>query len=353
MEILGVEIFAAGKWKPSNAKPVEITEQDLDEMVKSFDALGQESGFSPALKLGHTETEKYFGDGKGAPRLGSVSRIWREGKKILADFANVPEALVDLMRNRRYNQVSVEVFPTYEYEGKTYRNLLSAVALLGAELPAVKGLKDLASSLFEAFDDEQLRVEYTQEIEMKTFTEEQHEAILATAVKNAGTEAEQKFSAEINELKETNAAQATEIGELREQKEALEAKAAEYAEDKRTAQINAVIEKGVSEGRILPRQKESMLAMANSMQGTVKFGDSEKEGVDAFEAFVNTLPKVAKFEEKGSGEGEEKEFSLASDELHERTKALMEKDGIQDYAAASAQVLAADADLKSRYARGI
>ena len=106
MELNEIEIFAAGKWKPSNGGGVEITESDLDDMVESFNELSVKNGFMPALKLGHTETEKYFGDSKGAPRLGTVSKIWRAGTKILANFANVPEALVDLIRNRRYNQVS-------------------------------------------------------------------------------------------------------------------------------------------------------------------------------------------------------------------------------------------------------
>lgn len=146
-DLKGVEIFSTGTHRGSET--TTITEADLDQMVASYDALAGKDGFKPVLKLGHEDAQKYFGQKKGAPNLGFVERIWREGSKILADFANVPNAVIDLIRNRRYNSVSIEMYPKAQIGGKTFANVLTAVALLGAELPAVKGLKELAASLFE------------------------------------------------------------------------------------------------------------------------------------------------------------------------------------------------------------
>lgn len=352
MDINDIEIFAVGKWRPGNSsKPVIVTERDLDDMVESFNSLSVQNGFAPALKLGHTETEKYFGDGKGAPRLGTVSKIWRVGTKILANFQNVPEALVDLIRKDRYNQVSVEVYPTYEYDGKQYRNLLSAVALLGAELPAVKGLKDLASSLFESFDEDQDRVEYTQEIEMPTYDQDQHNALVAAEVTRTEKECETKFAAERAALTEVNDSQAEEIKTLREENEALKAEKATFAEKAAKKEIEDMVDAAIKEGRVLPKQKEGLIAMANSMQAVVKFDDGKsKTRSEMFQEHLNSLPKQADFSEKGSGEGEGDGDESAGAELHRKTLAKQKEIG-KTYGEARTLVLEEDPDLKLRYSQ--
>ena len=134
--IEGVEIFATGKHRGSEV--IDITQDDLAQMVNSFNALKDVGGFDPVLKLGHDDVQKFFGARKGAPNLGFVDKLRIEGSKILADFTNVPDALFDLIKQRRFNSVSIEMFPKTEFNGKQFSNVLTAVALLGAELPAVK-----------------------------------------------------------------------------------------------------------------------------------------------------------------------------------------------------------------------
>jgi hypothetical protein len=149
----GVEIFATGKHRGSEV--VTITENDLAEMVNSFNELTTSiEGFQPVVKLGHDEAQAFFGQRKGAPNLGFIEKIWVEGSKVLANFTNVPDALVDLIKMRRFNSVSIEMFPKTVFNGREFKNVLTAVALLGAELPAVKGLKELAATLFTEEADE-------------------------------------------------------------------------------------------------------------------------------------------------------------------------------------------------------
>ncbi len=104
MDLNGVEIFAAGTWHAAKGGKVTVTETDLDAMVSSFQSINQIGGYKPVLKLGHSETQRFFGGKDGAPALGFVSRIWRDGQKVLADFAGVPRALFDLIKQGRYHQ---------------------------------------------------------------------------------------------------------------------------------------------------------------------------------------------------------------------------------------------------------
>lgn len=133
MDIQGAELFAVGKWNE-----IEFTEADLDAMVESFQALAL-AGRVP-LKLGHNQ-EQPFTDGQ--PALGWVSRVWRDGKKLFGDFTAMPRVVYDAVKQGIYKFVSVELLRESEYDGSKYPWVLSAVALLGADIPAVSGLKDL------------------------------------------------------------------------------------------------------------------------------------------------------------------------------------------------------------------
>lgn len=345
--IQNVEIFKVGTWFASGKK-MKITGDNLDEMVASFEALNTKPGFIPALKLGHSAMQKFFGNNQGAPRLGFVEKIWRAGDKILANFSDVPDVLVDLIEKGRYNQVSVEVFPKYEFEGKVFKNLLTAVALLGAELPAVKGLKDLASSLFvaEEFDSEQARIEYTEEDQMEKFTQEQVDALTEAAIAKAIKEAETKFTEDTADLNTRLAAQDEEIKGLREDKEKAAEDAAKFAETQRTSQLKALFDQGVKDGKFLPKQEESVMAMA---AGLAKFNENGKTEIQLFEEYIKNLPKAVDFKEHLEGTGDDKDGGTAGEQVHAKTVEVMSKDAKMEYSAARQIVLSADPDLKKRY----
>jgi chromosome segregation ATPase len=60
----------------------------------------------------------------------------------------MPALVYDAIRNKRYNTVSSEVYWNFERAGKKFSRALKAVALLGAEIPAVANLRPL-HELFE------------------------------------------------------------------------------------------------------------------------------------------------------------------------------------------------------------
>jgi hypothetical protein len=105
-------------------------------MVANFGRVG----FNPPVKLGHKEQS-------GDRAFGWVTAIRRIGSKLVADLSGVPAALVRLIKDRAYDAVSSEVFWNLERNGKTFRRVLKAVALLGAETPAVSDLRPLHTAL--------------------------------------------------------------------------------------------------------------------------------------------------------------------------------------------------------------
>jgi hypothetical protein len=134
----GVHIFSAGKW---NGR--DHSEADLDAMVSAFSAL-RPKGVRPFIKLGHDDEQELL-QKEGLPAAGWIENVRRVGKKLYADFVDVPKKIYQLILNKGYRKVSIEVLNELELEGQKYPKFLFSVALLGNELPAVHNLDDLLS----------------------------------------------------------------------------------------------------------------------------------------------------------------------------------------------------------------
>lgn len=346
-----VEIFSVGTWRGS--KKVTVTSNMLDSMVTAFNALSPISGLRPPLKLGHTDEQKLMnGQRGGGPALGWVERIWREGDKIVADFSDVPDSILDLVRRKLYNHVSIEVFPTYEYEGNKFENVLTAVALLGAELPAVKGLKELSASLYDEAGVE--RVEFTEKEEledMATFTQEQVDALVAAAVANEKTAFEAAHADAIKVAKEATEAAEKARDEFKEKAETAETALQTFREDTAKAEVTATIEKAVADGKITVAQKDTYTQMAAGLSAKVKFGDKEKSPAEVLKEIFDGMGKTVKLSEKGAG-GKSDSESDAGDEVLRRAKDKVKSDNKLALTEAVKIVLEEDPALKQRYIAG-
>ena len=133
--IRGIEIFATGTHNGD-----KYTEKDIDDIVDAFNALD----YRPAVKVGHTKDEP------GAPSYGWIENLRKSGTKLLADFTDMHDSVVNAIRERKYDNVSSEIYFNLKRGGKTFRRALKAVALLGAEVPAVAGLVPLHKMQFAA-----------------------------------------------------------------------------------------------------------------------------------------------------------------------------------------------------------
>lgn len=159
--IKDVEIFSAGKW---NGDDIPIS--DLDEMVTAFNETQEH--FKPFLKLGHNKEQKLLKN-DGLPAAGYVKNVRRVGVKLFGDFFDLPEKIFILIKNKAFSKRSAEVFHDIEILGKTYKRMLKAVALLGAEMPAVTTLDDIIN--FYGLNSELNIAEYEKTISGEDNTE--------------------------------------------------------------------------------------------------------------------------------------------------------------------------------------
>lgn len=132
----GVEIFAVGTWNYQ-----KFTREDLQDIARNTSALMAKSNHRPPLKLAHDPEQPLAGE-EGDLALGWAENLRVQGDKLLADFANVPDIVAQAIDATLLRGVSVEMRYIEEFGW-----VLTAVALLGADLPAVKTIQDLQAYL--------------------------------------------------------------------------------------------------------------------------------------------------------------------------------------------------------------
>lgn len=143
-----IEIFAVGRWQDKTGHEQVFATADLREIAENFKRL--RAVHRPPLKLGHSTNQVLQEQSDGDPALGWVEglRVSEDGRKLLATV-EMPRAVVELIEARLYENVSVELLLDVRYLGRRIGTVLRAVALLGADLPAVSdlaGLRALAAS---------------------------------------------------------------------------------------------------------------------------------------------------------------------------------------------------------------
>lgn len=140
--VLRVETFAVGIHHGERYDP-----RDLDRIVKNFNALcSPKSGTRPRYRvpvvLGHEEGQEWLRR-TDLPAAGWVTRAYHDGRKLFTDWAGVAPEVVDLLDAGQYRTVSAELYPDFEDQGRRYGLALRRVAMLGGEVPEVKGLADI------------------------------------------------------------------------------------------------------------------------------------------------------------------------------------------------------------------
>lgn len=142
--IEGVELVKAGGPYFGVAGPKggsRISEDDLDAAVAASDRI------KAPVKLGHNTRQQAAQDAgwttDDQPAVGWVENMRREGKSLVADLKDVPKQLADLMQAGAYRARSIEFKRGIRDEESTIPFALTGLSVLGARLPAVRGLKDV------------------------------------------------------------------------------------------------------------------------------------------------------------------------------------------------------------------
>jgi hypothetical protein len=133
--VQGIPIFEAGTWKGGKlVYPIDR----LKQIVESFMEL--KGRIVPYVFLGHGPdgTQKHTGQ----PNVGRLENVRLVGNRIVADLAALPKQIYEMMRRGAYNRWSVEIAKDWvdTVTSKTHERLLTGLALLGTEQPAVNTL---------------------------------------------------------------------------------------------------------------------------------------------------------------------------------------------------------------------
>jgi hypothetical protein len=159
--IASMFVFESGTHIDNKGQEAKWTDEELGQMVSNFKA--GRCGKVP-IKLGHSTDsfnkvaaeklgvplELIIGEkGEGAALLGEMSTLELKGSTLYAAFERVPETLADLIESRMYNAVSAEIAG----KGSEYGPMITGVALLGDQDPAVKNDILATASVFAKSED--------------------------------------------------------------------------------------------------------------------------------------------------------------------------------------------------------
>jgi len=120
-ETLEIEVFRSGDYGPKG----NYTNDDLDAIIADYNAA---TGHEAPLKLDHVQ------DG---PAHGWVAGLRRQGDALVAKLVQLSIAARQALASGAFKKPSIELFPP---EAPNDKPRLRAIALLGADIPEVKGL---------------------------------------------------------------------------------------------------------------------------------------------------------------------------------------------------------------------
>lgn len=261
-DIEGVEIFKAGKWNGD-----EYTVDDIDEMVNSFNLIGDK--IKPYVKLGHDDGQKLL-QKDGMPAAGWITSLRRVGDALVAKFSSVPQKIYDLIANKAYGRISSEIYWNLKDGPQTYKRVLKAVALLGANTPAVTTLDDFIN----LYTDNTIIAE-----QIKVCTE--YGEIMKEEIDF------KKYEAQIDELSEKLKLYEEQNGVLKSEADELKASVEAQKVEAQKAEIAHYLDEKIRSGNVVPAQVD-------------KFTELALVNFDAVKDIIENSPKVTQLTEEQS-----------------------------------------------------
>ena len=328
----GIHIFKPGKHTSSQGQKLEFSEDLLKASVNAYDPQLHEA----PIVVGHPKDN--------APAWGWVSSMDYSDDGLTANPDQVDPEFEEMVQAGRYKKVSASFYaPDSANNPVSGVYCLRHVGFLGAQPPAVKGLKgvdfaeedgivefsalstekwdtsniaNLFRKLREFFIDKYSKEEEADDI-LPSWTIEELENSGRRSLESPADEASPAFK-EPESKPNTEGSGMTEE-ELKQkeisfsEKEAA-VKATEAALTKK--EIDAELSELVKAGKLLPAQKAMMadfMASLDGEKGVVEFGEDSSEGEhkkslnqrDFMRKFLTKLPKAVDFKEHGKDDNED------------------------------------------------
>lgn len=334
------------------------TEADIAEIARAFEEC--KGMLRPPLKLGHSEDQGIW-EMEGLPAIGWIDNVKKVGSDLVADFIKVPKVIYELITAGAYRTVSAEIYWNFVCGDKKYPYALKALALLGADIPAVKSVSDILSlykakyamqyAEMEGFEvktyeglnpdkENTMPDEKTPEvIEAEKKAADELAAATAKAEADAKTkaEADAPLTAVVEELKkvvatlsEKKAAHETRIAELSEKLATAEknyadanAKVEKVENDKRFSDLESKVDALIGDKKLMPAQKPAIMRLLSEIPLSKSFKDGELDlTVEGLLFNILGANNIAKLNtETNTGAGENK----PSDEVAEINKISKDK----------------------------
>ena len=346
-----LHIFKPGRQTAMNGLTLEFTEADLTASAAAYDPAKHEA----PIVIGHPKHDD--------PAYGWVKSLATAADGLQAEPHQVDAAFAELVEAGRYKKISASFYlpdaPNNPVPGVYY---LRHVGFLGAQPPAVKGLKaaefaDAEDGVVEFGDwgmetnatlwrrmREWLLAKFGQETADQVIPDWQIETIREAArqdVENdsalraafadpeqapAGASPANPPKHEENHVTpEQAAALEAENAQLKQQLAASEADKASKAKAKRHDDNVAYAEQLIGEGKLAPKHKGAVVAFLDFSEADTSLefgeGDAKQPLATAFKSFLGELPKVVDFGEhatKGKAAGADA-LATASAEFAEKS----------------------------------
>lgn len=333
-----MEVFRCGKQTDSSGNSKNWTEEDLDKIVSKFEKGGEDI---PAT-IGHPESDT-------APAYGWFKKVFRKGNTLFAELSDVVDEFGDMLKKKMFRNRSIALRPDFS---------LRHIAFLGAAAPAVKGLADFnfkATEDFSTFDFEEaddkgalksildsFRNLFSEMSEKLNSTEDQNmptieelNAKIDTMEKNfsekqAAFEEEKKnFEKEKSEFAEKEKKFNEDLAAEKKRGDEAEAKIKTSEEDARNKEYTDFLDKEISEGRVLPANKDALLKTMQGLHGQeeIEFSEgNETKKISPLEVFKKQIQsghEQVSFGESFTGGSAPKG---AGDQLKKIANEFMEKD---------------------------
>lgn len=297
-EVPEVEIMEAGTWKGH-----KYTEKDFDEAIINFN----NGVLEPYVNIDHND--KLTGQMRrmlNVMSFGFVSKLYRNGKKLLADFKQVPKLIAELIVAGALKKRSVEWWTKYDHaNGKILNNVLEAVTFHGANgVPAVNTLADVVKLYKDDYrkptdiKGEKMTIDFKQEeleLEEIKIQKSEYDKLKADAAKADELKA---VEAERDEAKKELKVEQDKSAEVQTKLDASEKK----FKDKETADLKAeaegymgnLIEK---ENKLLPKYKDMKVAEYIRLKTA-----GDEDGLKLFKDELESRGKIMNFGPIAKGE---------------------------------------------------
>lgn len=268
-----IEIFKAGKRPDSHGTVVNITPDDLQQVVDAYDVAYHEA---PAV-IGHPKMD--------APAYAWVKGLQLDGDVLKAELDQIHPEFAEMVTDGRFKKVSASFYlansPDNPKQGSLY---LRHVGFLGAMPPAVKGLRNPEFS-----EAEQGIVDFCEE------APEAH----PTDTTQGESEMSTEEKAELDRLRAENQ-------QLKEEKAQAEAAKVEAELNQAKAENADFAESLVKAGKLAPIAKQQAVDLLNyasttAQGGVVEFAEGESLH-SKLQAFLNAQPQIVDFAEVATKE---------------------------------------------------